>query len=248
MKLTLLGVDENYPDYLKQKIIISNRISLIIAFLVALPFVFISLIFFPPIAYLPIVAIPIALSTLFFNYMRMHTVFRVIISLVPVCLASVYQAYLSRAGEAVNPGLAMIMLSFSMVIFVIFDLQEKTKIILMSIVMLIIMVSMDQMNNLLEMELETEVIETGFLAKMVIVISLISGVGCVLILVFQNKASETRAFTLLQQSEINQKEMEAKESHPEFLHPNLSKVTLRPWGAKEFALMDKQVGIRVQQW
>lgn len=37
-------------------------------------------------------------------------------------------------------------------------------------------------------------------------------------------------------------------SHPEFLHPNLNKVTLRPWGAKEFALTDKQVGIVIQQW
>ncbi|MEO7693002.1 MAG: hypothetical protein ABIS36_03515 [Chryseolinea sp.] len=37
-------------------------------------------------------------------------------------------------------------------------------------------------------------------------------------------------------------------SHPEFLHPNLSKITLRPWGAKEFAVMDKQLGIVIQQW
>lgn len=35
---------------------------------------------------------------------------------------------------------------------------------------------------------------------------------------------------------------------PELLHPNLSKVTLRPWGAKEFALMDGQIGVVVQQW
>ncbi len=37
-------------------------------------------------------------------------------------------------------------------------------------------------------------------------------------------------------------------SHPKFLHPNLSKVTVRPWGAKEFALRDHQVCIIVQQW
>jgi hypothetical protein len=37
-------------------------------------------------------------------------------------------------------------------------------------------------------------------------------------------------------------------SHPEFLHPNLNKITLRPWGAKEFALMDKQLGVIIQQW
>ncbi len=35
---------------------------------------------------------------------------------------------------------------------------------------------------------------------------------------------------------------------PELLHPNLSKVTLRPWGAKEFALTDGQIGIIIQQW
>ena len=37
-------------------------------------------------------------------------------------------------------------------------------------------------------------------------------------------------------------------SHAKFLHPNLSKITLRPWGAKEFAIMDKQLGIIIQQW
>ena len=37
-------------------------------------------------------------------------------------------------------------------------------------------------------------------------------------------------------------------SHPHLLHPNLNKVTTRPWGAKEFAILDNQVGIRFQQW
>jgi hypothetical protein len=37
-------------------------------------------------------------------------------------------------------------------------------------------------------------------------------------------------------------------THPELLHPKLQKITLRPWGAKEFALMDGQLGIVIQQW
>jgi hypothetical protein len=37
-------------------------------------------------------------------------------------------------------------------------------------------------------------------------------------------------------------------SYSGFLHPNLCKVTLRPWGAKEFALRDNQVCIIIQQW
>ncbi len=37
-------------------------------------------------------------------------------------------------------------------------------------------------------------------------------------------------------------------THPELLHPNLSVVTLRPWGAKEFAIRDNQLGIVIQEW
>lgn len=37
-------------------------------------------------------------------------------------------------------------------------------------------------------------------------------------------------------------------SHPDFLHPNLKVITLRPWTAKEFALKDNQVGVIIQEW
>ncbi len=37
-------------------------------------------------------------------------------------------------------------------------------------------------------------------------------------------------------------------THPEILHPNLSQVTKRPWGAKEFAIMDCQLGVVIQEW
>lgn len=52
----------------------------------------------------------------------------------------------------------------------------------------------------------------------------------------------------LQTKSIDEVYEKVSSSHPEYLHPNLSKVTLRPWGAKEFALMDKQLGVVIQQW
>jgi hypothetical protein len=211
MQFSKLGLDENYPEYLQQKIVISNMIGMTIAFLVALPFVFISLIFFSPLTFLPIIAIPIALSTLYFNHIRLHNLARIIISLVPICLASVYQAYLSKKGMAVTPGLAMIMLSFSFIIFVIFDLREKSLLIVMGIAMLVIMLSIDWLNDVLEMELDTQIIETGFLAKMVTVISIISGTGCILILSIQNKLSERKSADLLKTAEENQQKMAAQE-------------------------------------
>ncbi|MES2827585.1 MAG: hypothetical protein V4687_05515 [Bacteroidota bacterium] len=48
--------------------------------------------------------------------------------------------------------------------------------------------------------------------------------------------------------DIEEVYLKISSSHPHLLHPNLKKVTLRPWGAKEFALMDTQVGVIIQQW
>ncbi len=52
----------------------------------------------------------------------------------------------------------------------------------------------------------------------------------------------------LDTNDIAQVYERVKATHPELLHPNLSKVTLRPWGAKEFALMDGQIGVIIQEW
>lgn len=49
-------------------------------------------------------------------------------------------------------------------------------------------------------------------------------------------------------SNIHEVYNKVSSTHPELLHPNLKTVTLRPRGAKEFALMDRQMGIRIQQW
>ena len=67
---------------------------------------------------------------------------------------------------------------------------------------------------------------------------------------FENKdlAEEHNPEFRLVTTNIDEVYKKVTSSHPEFLHPNLSKITLRPWGAKEFALRDKQLGIIIQQW
>lgn len=70
------------------------------------------------------------------------------------------------------------------------------------------------------------------------------------LMLFENKelAKEHSPELRLVTKDIEEVYKKVSLSHPEFLHPNLNKITLRPWGAKEFALMDKQLGIRIQQW
>jgi len=68
--------------------------------------------------------------------------------------------------------------------------------------------------------------------------------------IFQDKslAAEHHPEFRLVTRNIDEVYQQISSSHPELLHPNLSKVTLRPWGAKEFAIMDNQLGIVIQQW
>jgi len=67
---------------------------------------------------------------------------------------------------------------------------------------------------------------------------------------FQNKslAREHNPEFRLVTTDIETVYKKVASSHPQFLHPNLKEITLRPWGAKEFALKDNQLGIVIQQW
>ena len=67
---------------------------------------------------------------------------------------------------------------------------------------------------------------------------------------FQNKeyAEKDNPEFRLETNNIEEVYQRVSSKFPELLHPNLSQITLRPWGAKEFALMDKQLGIIIQQW
>jgi hypothetical protein len=70
------------------------------------------------------------------------------------------------------------------------------------------------------------------------------------IMVFQDEQLAREHYPELRLETDNIEEVYAKisVSHPQLLHPNLNKVSVRPWGAKEFAIADKQLGIRFQQW
>ncbi|HEY1870024.1 MAG TPA: hypothetical protein VGG71_03145 [Chitinophagaceae bacterium] len=71
------------------------------------------------------------------------------------------------------------------------------------------------------------------------------------VFLFQNKefADKDRPEIRLHTDNIEEAYTKISHTHPQFLHPNLNTITLRPWGAKEFALKDNtNVCVIVQQW
>ena len=62
-------------------------------------------------------------------------------------------------------------------------------------------------------------------------------------------AAKDRPEIALETDSIEQIYQEVSARRPEVLHPNLPRVTKRPWGALEFALLDKTgVCVVLRQW
>ncbi|KAA9035701.1 hypothetical protein FW778_20980 [Ginsengibacter hankyongi] len=71
------------------------------------------------------------------------------------------------------------------------------------------------------------------------------------VFLFQNKeyADKDRPEIRLHTDDIEDVYGKISQTHPHFLHPNLNTITIRPWGAKEFALRDNtNVCVIIQQW
>ena len=71
------------------------------------------------------------------------------------------------------------------------------------------------------------------------------------VFLFQNKeyADKDRPEIRLHTDNIEEAYTTISQTHPHLLHPNLNRVTVRPWGAKEFALKDNtNVCVIIQQW
>ncbi len=74
--------------------------------------------------------------------------------------------------------------------------------------------------------------------------------GSLSVMIFEDihQAQHDHPELRLETDNIHEVYQKVSSAFPEMLHPNLNKVTLRPWGAKEFAIIDGQIGIRVMQW
>ena len=62
-------------------------------------------------------------------------------------------------------------------------------------------------------------------------------------------AAKDRPELRLETNNIQEVFEHVRKTFPEMLHPNSSEISLKPWGAKEFALKDESdVCVIIQQW
>lgn len=211
------GILESYPSHVQKKIRIANSVALIVGFGVAIPFLIISWAYFPPLIPVPVLGMIVSSGAIGLNALGSTSLARIIISLLPLMLAAIYNAGLASAGEPPVLGVYIVELSFSITVFLVFDLREKKYLIPLVGIALLIFFSFSYTQHWWEPMLDATIIREGYIGTIAVLTGVLYAFGSVFVLVQQNQYTEDQAAQLLIEAEetnkkVKQSEQELKDS------------------------------------
>jgi hypothetical protein len=206
-----IGVHDALPAFMRRKVVLSNQVALIVAFVVALPFTFISWIFFPALTIVPILGAIVCLGVIMLNQQGLVNLSRWVLSVTPLVLSAIYNAALVPAGEAPLVETYLIEMSFVFIPLIIFDFREKQYLYTSLSLALLIFLTFDLSNQWVEMNLDASVLQNSYVSKLSIVLGLGISIGCILILIKENRGAEQKAEQLLEEARQNRQQVEASE-------------------------------------
>ncbi len=240
------GVEQEMPEYLAQKISLSNKLAFLITFGISIPFWVLSLIYFPQIAHLPLLAGVICLLVIPINYMGMTYLSRLVMALLPFGLTAIYSAYLTPVGEPPLSSIFSLQIAFGVIgPFLMFDIREKVWLSCNAIfVLMTLTLFTNKLNMLFELDMVNEVIRTGYLFNATVALSVVTTSGGILYLSYINFIATKNTQNLIDEMDKNneilqqsQQEMRENIKAIEENQINESKRTWSSQGLAEFSSM-----------
>ena len=117
------GYCDSLPSFLKNKVYPTNLVCLVLLCSLGIPFTIISLLYFPKLAIFPGLGSVVVIIVYVLNYHGQIYYSRILVSLMPIILATIYNAYLCKAGEPPISSLYLCQLGLIMIPFVIIDIS-----------------------------------------------------------------------------------------------------------------------------
>lgn len=208
-RLFELGVDATEHPSIQNKIKLCNQITLTLI-VIACSYSLFSLIYYPQIVFVPLIAIFICLSVFALNSVKASYVGRAVISVTPVMVAAAYNAYITPAGEPPLPGLYLMELTFALTPFLLIDFREKNLLAGCSIICFLVVVTFDWSNAWLEIKIEQNVLKEGVFAGLSVMLSVLLAFTYICVVVIFNNRAEQKSISLLE--EMDQRNEELKNS------------------------------------
>ncbi|HET8859129.1 PAS domain-containing protein [Marivirga sp.] len=220
-RLQTIGVRENYPEYGNAKIRLSNMAALFIMFFVAMPFSLIAYFYVPQLIAIPLVGILAMGLVWVFNRIGAIYLARILVAVGPLFLAALFTSNLIHENDTVPLVFYLIMTSFSIIPFLVFDIREKSYLLISIILNFIIFVGVDYLPFIWVENVSLDFITEGILFQVNYVVSILLIYAVVFLLAYFNYRSELKSQHLIESNKEQTRELHESESD---LKKNLEEV------------------------
>lgn len=209
MNLFNLGYSDQLPGYLKNRVVPTNLVAILLIALIATPFVVISFLYFPHItALIPFMGGLSCTIVLIANYFGGIRYSRIIMAILPILLAASYNAILCGEGDEPIMSVYLTELSFALIPFVIFDIKEKLFLSLTSSISALTIFTFPYTKLWITLEADTAILRNGWLGNVTVCLGVLTAFGCVLGLVAIGKKAEKESEMMRQTAEEEKKKLE----------------------------------------
>lgn len=202
------GFREDLPSRLKKKVKATNIIALLTMFAIALPFIIISWVYFPDLTIIPVVGALASVGVIIANILGGIYYSRLVLSLLPITLGALYNAYLCEGTETPIPGIFLIELSFSLVPFLLFDLREKGFLWLSSLYCIALICGFPVTKEWVHLNTDDAILRSGWLGNFSVLLGVMTGLCCMGGLGFLNLRESEESDRLLKETVEKNKTME----------------------------------------
>ncbi|SDM25977.1 GAF domain-containing protein [Catalinimonas alkaloidigena] len=196
------------PPKLRRKIGPTNILAFLLITTVAIPFVGISLLYYPSLAWIPAAGGITCALVIMMNYWGGIAVSRYIISLLPFFLASSYNRILCGPGDEPITSVFLVEFSFALIPFVIFDLEEKVALAILCSITFLGIMTFPITSQWVTLEADTTVIRQGWVSVVANALGVLTGFGCLIGLASINKQAEKQVEQMLTLAEEKNTAME----------------------------------------
>ncbi|WMN10934.1 PAS domain-containing protein [Marivirga salinae] len=220
-RLQRIGVRDNYPEYGNAKIRLSNMAALFIMVFVAVPFSVIAYYYVPELIIIPLLGILVLSLVWVFNRIGAIYLARILVAVTPLLLAATFTANLMNGNDLRPLVLYLIMISFSIIPFLVFDIREKKYLIISAILNFFIFSGVEYLPFLWVENVNLDFITEGFLFQLNYLVAFLLTYVVVFLLAFFNYKSEIKSQQLI---EDNKKQTEELHESENVLKKNLEEV------------------------
>lgn len=220
-RLQRIGVRSSYPEFVNAKIRLSNMAALFIIIFVAVPFSIISYLYVPALIFIPLLGVLAMALVWVFNRVGAVYIARILSAVTPLILAAIFTSNLMHENDELPLVMYLIMISFSIIPFLVFDIREKGYLVFSAILNFVIFLGVDYLPFVWIDNVNIEFLTEGFLFQLNYVVSILLTYAIVFLLALFNYRSELKSQKLITDNEKQTKELHESEN---VLKKNLEEV------------------------